>query len=88
MDPLGRLVNYTVTYIDGILTAHPLPSTVVMNSQLPADADMFGNGFSFTRFAFAGRWGGLHGAPTNTSFDIEIDPALQQEFGFINPWKE
>ncbi len=86
-DPLGRLANYIQTIHPGRYIVSQLPDTVMRNIQEPGH-DLSDDGFSFTRFAFARRWGGLRSGRTNTSFSIEIDPALQQEFGFINPWEE
>ena len=89
-DPQNRLANYNVTMVEGTLTSSAsapsvlIPSTVVMNSQMPSSAGtpstippVFSDDSPLPQ-SFPEWRGNNFGAVTNLPFNVEISPALQQ----------
>jgi hypothetical protein len=91
-DPLGRLANYTLTNVSGMLIAMPLPDTVMANMQgLGVERDPpLGAGMreehsppvESTGISRDAK-GGKSGFGTGTTIEIEISPALGQQLGFM-----
>ena len=92
-DPQNRLANYSITTIEGTLTANPIPSTVVMNSQRPGSVDApppipvvsgADNELYQIPLVVGGRSNG--GMKAHMRINIEISAALLRLLGIRSPW--